>query len=355
MISASAPCSSSASCSSLMLPSDLAIFSDAHLHHAVVHPDARQRPPPGRLGLRDLVLVVGEHQVRAAAVDLEVGAQQVLGHGRALDVPPRPPLPPGRGPSRVLVLLVRLPQREVAGALLEVGGIVAFALLHLLPGPVRKLAVLVEAGHAEIHVAARRVGVPGFDEDRDQVDDPLNGLHSLGLVIGASEAETVRVPLVVGGHLGGQVCAGRSRRACGVVDLVVHVGHVLDQGHLVPLVLQEALEQGEHHERPRIADVHASVDGGPAGIDRHPPGLTRLERLDRAAERVVKSYLAHVPEAKPAVDGGPPRGARTRSGRRVRRAWPRDRAGRPVARTAAGRHRSCPRGRRRQAARSGSR
>jgi hypothetical protein len=66
-----------------------------HLHHAVVHPDAGERALAGGLGLRDLVLVVGEHQVRAPAVDLEVGPKDLLGHGGALDVPARAALAPG--------------------------------------------------------------------------------------------------------------------------------------------------------------------------------------------------------------------------------------------------------------------
>ena len=84
------------------------------------------------LGLGDLVLVVGEDQVGAAAVDLEVHAEDLLGHRRALDVPARAPAAPGRVPGGVLALLARLPEREVLGRLLELGGVVALALLHLV-------------------------------------------------------------------------------------------------------------------------------------------------------------------------------------------------------------------------------
>ena len=39
--------------------------------------------------LRELVLVVWEDEIQAAAVDLEDGAERILGHHRALDVPAR--------------------------------------------------------------------------------------------------------------------------------------------------------------------------------------------------------------------------------------------------------------------------
>ena len=85
-------------------------------HHPVVHPDPRQRLAAGGLGLGDLVLVMGEDEVRAAAVDLEVGAEDRLRHRRALDVPARPALAPRRRPGGVLALLARLPEREVLRA-----------------------------------------------------------------------------------------------------------------------------------------------------------------------------------------------------------------------------------------------
>ena len=81
--------------------------------HPVVHPDARERPAE-RSRLRDLVLVVREHEVEPAAVDLELRAEVLLRHDRALDVParaadapratpttcPRPACSPSRARSR---------------------------------------------------------------------------------------------------------------------------------------------------------------------------------------------------------------------------------------------------------------
>jgi hypothetical protein len=49
----------------------------------------------GAAGLRDLVLVVRELEIEAAAMDVEVFAELLHAHGRALDVPARATVAPG--------------------------------------------------------------------------------------------------------------------------------------------------------------------------------------------------------------------------------------------------------------------
>jgi hypothetical protein len=83
------------------------------LEHAVVHPVAGEGLAGVRLGLRDLVLVMREDQVVAAAVDVDLFAQELHAHGRAFDVPARPALAPGALPAR-LARLRSLPEGEVA-------------------------------------------------------------------------------------------------------------------------------------------------------------------------------------------------------------------------------------------------
>ena len=52
-----------------------------------MHPVAGEGLAGGALGLGDLVLVVGEHEVFAAGVEVEGVAEEFGGHGGALDVP----------------------------------------------------------------------------------------------------------------------------------------------------------------------------------------------------------------------------------------------------------------------------
>jgi hypothetical protein len=247
--------------------------------------------------LRGLVLVMGEHQVRAAAVDVEAHAQQLLGHRRALDVPTRPPLAPGRRPAGVLAGLARLPQGEVQGILLARQlrplPTVVLALVHVLQTAVGKASVAGVRAHAEVDVAARLVGVATLDQGADVLDDRPDRLRREGLVVGSAEAQRVGVGDVALGHLGGELGARASLRARCVVDLVVDVGHVDDQLDLVALVRKEPAQQAEDDERAGVADVDAAVDRGAARVDPDPPGIARSQRLQLAAAGVVEQDLPH--------------------------------------------------------------
>ena len=68
------------------------------LQHLVVHPIAG-KAVASAFALRDLVFMVREGQIIAAAVNVELTAQQGLRHGRAFDVPARAPLAPRAVPA----------------------------------------------------------------------------------------------------------------------------------------------------------------------------------------------------------------------------------------------------------------
>src|SRR4029077_15211412 len=108
-------------------------------------------------GLGDLVLVVGEDQVGAAAVDVERLAEIAVRHRRALDVPAGAARAPRAGPRR-LARLWGLPRREVERALLLVVHLDAGAGLEVVDALARQLAVARETRHGVVDVAADRVG-----------------------------------------------------------------------------------------------------------------------------------------------------------------------------------------------------
>lgn len=84
------------------------------LQEAVVHPDIRHHlGAVGATRLGDLVLVMRENQVDAAAVDVEDVAEIAPAHRRAFDVPAGSPATPGAIPAR-LVLGGELPEHEIA-------------------------------------------------------------------------------------------------------------------------------------------------------------------------------------------------------------------------------------------------
>ena len=81
--------------------------------HVVVHPVVNHLVALRCHGLRNLTFVVGENQVHATSVDVEVGAQVLAAHGGALTVPSREAVAPWRGPSHDVLGLRLLPKGEV--------------------------------------------------------------------------------------------------------------------------------------------------------------------------------------------------------------------------------------------------
>ena len=93
-------------------------FLASHLQELVMHPVLHERLAGRTLGLGDFVFVMRKLQVHAAAVQIELLAEERAAHGGALDMPSGPAFAPGRRPLR-LVGLGTLPQHEVERVLLR--------------------------------------------------------------------------------------------------------------------------------------------------------------------------------------------------------------------------------------------
>ena len=225
-----------------------------------------------------------EAEVEPAAVQLERRAQVLVRHRRALDVPAGPAPAPRRLPPRVLLRLVRLPEREVPLLLLQVARLLRDHVVELGAG---EPPVLRERGNAEVDVAAGLVGEPALDQLLDQRDDLRQVLGRERLHIGPAETEIVGVLEVPLRRPAGQLVARDPLRRRGFIDLVVDVRNVLDQLDPVVLVLEPALQPHRDDERPRVADVDPLVDGRAADVHADRSGRRR-ERLLLARERIVE-------------------------------------------------------------------
>jgi hypothetical protein len=102
------------------LPKDLDIFFPSTWSISLCIQTCAKLPRVGAAGLGDLVLVVGELEVEAAAVDVEGGAEKLVRHGGAFDVPAGAAAAPGRVPAGG-GLVGGLPEDEVERVLLEGG------------------------------------------------------------------------------------------------------------------------------------------------------------------------------------------------------------------------------------------
>ena len=124
---------------------------------------------------------------------------------------PGRPAPQG-APRRVLARLVRLPEREVERVLLALGALDALALVHLVDARCESAPYPPSRAHAEVDVAAARVGVAG------RRPAPRSSRRSPPIVSRASGSWSGRpspsasVSAHVGGrHLGGELGAASPR------------------------------------------------------------------------------------------------------------------------------------------------
>src|SRR6185436_10829654 len=112
-------------------------FLGAHVDEAIVHPISRQRLAPMRAAaLGDLILMVRENEVEAAAVDVDRLAQMLADHRRTFDVPAGPAAAPWAVPADH-ALVAWLPQHEVCG--------IALVRRYLDPGPGDHLLAIAAA------------------------------------------------------------------------------------------------------------------------------------------------------------------------------------------------------------------
>ncbi len=265
-----------------------------------MHPEIGEPRAAARLGLRDLVGVVDRDVVLAAAVDVEVVAEVLLRHRRALDVPAGEAPAPRAVPFH-LPLLARgreLPQREV-GRVALLAQVDAPAPFETGEIEAREMAVVGQAAGVEVDAVGGAVGVALRLDVGDELD-------LLGDVVGRAAEHRRRLEVQrlhvreerVGVHLRDlpRRLAGAARALLHLVLAGVGVGRqVADVGdvHHVPdavaVPLEHALQQVLEQERAEVADVLVVVDGRAAGVEADfAGGLQRLERAQGARVVVVE-------------------------------------------------------------------
>ena len=270
--------------------------------HVVVHPVTCRIVPQRGGRLRDLALVVREHQIHAASVDVEAFAQVTGTHRRALHMPAGEPLSPRRRPAHDMLGRCLLPQREVIGvALVALPVQLARVGDDVVEVTTRKPAVIIFGVvflHVEIDRAVRLVGkAVGEDllDELDLLDDMPRGIgfDRRGLDVERIHRTVVTLRIVVRHFHRLQLLEARLLGdlvlpLVGVVLQVPHIRYVTHVTHLVAAGLQVAEHQVERHGRPGVPQVRVAVDRGAADIHAHAAGSQRFEHLLAARERIVK-------------------------------------------------------------------
>ncbi len=150
----------------------------------------------------------------------------------------------------------------------------AFHLIYVATG---KRAVMGVGPYGEVDVAIHHVGMLFIHQGLDQFDHGRDLFGGLGADGGISYTRSMHVGDerlgVLGGHFGGAA----SFLGSSIDDLVIHIGHVLHEGHLEAAPFQVAPDHVEGYEGARIADMDAIVYRWAAYIHAHFPLMQRDE------------------------------------------------------------------------------
>ena len=265
-----------------------------HTHKTVVHPDAGQGLVIGAFGLRDFIFMVRKLQISTAAVNIKRFAEQLAGHGRALDMPAGTTRPVGTVPFGIVRLgrFGALPEHEVQRVVFAVKHIDALSGAQLVQRFARQLAVACKFAHGVIDVALAASSLRLISQSflLQRTDQGQHLRHELGgtrLVGGALNAQ--RVGVLVQGHdhavrQGANGLAVFNRTAD---DLVVDIGDVAHIGDLQATGFEPALHHVKRHHRPGMAQMAEVINRHPADIHADMPRHKWRKILYCTRQRVV--------------------------------------------------------------------
>ena len=235
------------------------------------------------LALRDLVRVVREGVVHAAAVQVEILAVVFHRNAGAFDMPTRIAHAPGRIPFERLILKLGLgePENEVVLVLLVLVLLHAFAHAdgEVFLVVVVEDIVTLELARVEIDVAAGEVGIAGVEQLRDDLDIIVDQARCGLDDVGALDVELLavgeeRVGIELGDlHDGLVLTLGALDHLVlalvGIARQVADVGDVHDAVHAVARKAQVLFQHILHDVGAQVADVGKVVHGRAAGVHLH--------------------------------------------------------------------------------------
>ena len=236
---------------------------------AVVHPVFGERLARRALGLGNLVFVMREDQVDAAAVDVKRLPEVFHAHGRALNVPAGAAHPPRAFPGRFARFL-RFPEGEIHGMALEIAHFharAAFQVVQVLAGELA-IAGAVRLG-VEIDVAVYLVGQALVFQLFNQGDDLADVFGGARMHVRLHHAQGLGVLEVLSDIFLGDGVHGGMFLVGAANHFVVNVGKVLHKLDLVAHVGEKAPQGVENDKRPRVADVEIVIHRRPAGVNAH--------------------------------------------------------------------------------------
>mmetsp|Transcript_26884 Transcript_26884/g.48654 ORF Transcript_26884/g.48654 Transcript_26884/m.48654 type:complete len:376 (+) Transcript_26884:1851-2978(+) len=267
------------------------------LQHLVVHPHiGKAMTRAFRLG--DLVLMVGKLQVVAAPMNVKPIPQQLIGHGRAFNMPTRPAPAPRRIPTGQLIGR-RFPKDKVHRVLFIRRHLDPRTRDHVIDRAAGQRTVFRIFTHPKQHMPLVLVSIAIRDQPGNHRHHLRDILRRARLVIGPHRPQRVHIRMIPGdgliGALGDQVfkasrSAGLLTLQRGGVDLVIHIGEIADIGHVIVTIgmAQQTVQHIKHQHGPRVAQMRPIVNCGATQIHPHIVRVDRHKRFFAAVKAVVE-------------------------------------------------------------------
>ena len=201
-------------------------------------------------------------------------------------MPARTALAPGGIPGR-FARLGGFPEGEIHGVMFAVVHFDAGAGHHIPQFAARQHAVPWEFFHRVVDIALDGIG-------QAVVHQGLHGTDNIGNMLGHAgiDLDTAYIQLVHDFKIGFDIAAADVAPLhaffVGRLDnLIVHVRKILNMGHLIAFLLEEAMDDVPRHERSGVADVGMVIRGDTADIDADLAFLLRDEGLLFTAHCVI--------------------------------------------------------------------
>ena len=268
-----------------------------NVQEGVVQPVVGKFFAVSRLALGDLIFMMGEDQVFAAGVDVDLFAQIFPGHYGTLNMPAGTAVTPGRLPGR-LSLFLWLPQHEIQGIFLLVlaghqeRALAGAQVIQVLVG---QLPILLELAGAEVNGSVLLIGIALVDQSLYHLHHAADLLGGQGMGGGRLYIHALHILLALPDVPLGDLLGGYSFLNGFVDDLVVHVSKVGHVVHIVSLVLKIPAHRIKHDHRPCVPDMDEIIDRGPADIHFHLPRLQGDEFLFSLSQCVIQLHLLLFP------------------------------------------------------------
>ncbi|RIK33046.1 MAG: hypothetical protein DCC52_04170 [Chloroflexi bacterium] len=262
-------------------------FLARQMQQRIVHPIARKFFARKRFGLRDFVFVMRKHDVKTAAMQINLFAVLFQIHRGTFNVPAGATRPPRRIP-RGFARFGRFPQRKIHRVFFALVHRNARARFHFVERTMIQLAVIGIGAHAKINVAVHRVRHALFNQPARHFDNGGNRFGRARINVGALDIERVHFAQETRHVFFRQRLNRRIFLFRGFDDAVFNVGKILNVLDDITAKFQIAFERIKNNVRQRVTDMRGPIQVGSADIQRHMRRLARHKFLFLARERVVK-------------------------------------------------------------------